>query len=329
MISQFLASVNVKNGSEIWLGGRQMDFHNFNWGDGSVFNYSYWEHGEPNFPAEKCIEMSWRNGRWNDINCRLKRAVLCEKQVISTTRISGKPILYNFCSEGDMKSNCTKNFEQPATSLATGQTIVATIDGGNHNDIGNHNLTLLLNSNSTSATNETLLIGDKKVVVSEDQTFVEDKPIKVIASIMHREQRPTIDSSVMPDNLTSILVGAQESSIDGSINGTFVHYSLPPPSSNQDHQRHHHHHQQQQQQQHGDISVTSSLHEATNSQQVPNSSPSAPVTASEPVSQAGPAQLSAEPNNNSTLRSILVGSGSVNLNNTSVETWTNSSQNNN
>lgn len=106
MISQFLASVNVKNGSEIWLGGRQMDFHNFNWGDGSLFNYSYWEHGEPSFPTEKCIEMSWRNGRWNDISCRLKRAVLCERQVTSRSYL--KPNLYQPTTCLDLGSqNCT------------------------------------------------------------------------------------------------------------------------------------------------------------------------------------------------------------------------------
>lgn len=98
MLTQFLASVNVKNGSEIWLGGRQMDFHSFNWADGSQFNYSFWEHGEPNFPAEKCIEMSWRNGRWNDIGCKLKRAVLCERQLIqlnpARNHLVLKPNLY-------------------------------------------------------------------------------------------------------------------------------------------------------------------------------------------------------------------------------------------
>lgn len=115
MISQFLASVNVKNGSEIWLGGRQMDFHNFNWGDGSVFNYSYWEHGEPSFPTEKCIEMSWRNGRWNDISCRLKRAVLCERQV--TSRMYLKPNLYQPTTCLDLAQNCTTN--APASSSSS------------------------------------------------------------------------------------------------------------------------------------------------------------------------------------------------------------------
>lgn len=107
MLTQFLASVNVKNGSEIWLGGRQMDMHNFNWADGSLFNYTFWEHGEPNFPSEKCIEMSWRNGRWNDINCKLKRAVLCERQLPIRSELN-KPKLYQpgSCL---LDSNCNSN----------------------------------------------------------------------------------------------------------------------------------------------------------------------------------------------------------------------------
>lgn len=225
MISQFLASVNVKNGSEIWLGGRQMDFHNFNWGDGSIFNYSYWEHGEPNFPAEKCIEMSWRNGRWNDINCRLKRAVLCERQVSNRHHI--KPNLYQPTT--CLESNCTA---PTALSTQTNQSDLTIVDvlpsgtptisltnsgsspGSGNTSAGVNSLAASNadssvtpiqnfslpsqsnpseeNANSSAITNRTL---SQQTPSANEEALIlppDDKPIKVITSIMHREQ-PTVE----------------------------------------------------------------------------------------------------------------------------------------
>lgn len=227
MISQFLASVNVKNGSEIWLGGRQMDFHNFNWGDGTLFNYSYWEHGEPNFPAEKCIEMSWRNGRWNDINCRLKRAVLCERQVSS--RALSKPILpqqtnpnpnlYQPTSITCLESaNCTTSFSTPPTNqiggdfppssdFATPNTSFTHIDGASNNSI------------LSNANNRTLAAQSEEGLMMLPP---DDKPIKVITSIMHREH-PQLDPTFVA------LANASAEPVAGS-NASFIHYSLPHPS---------------------------------------------------------------------------------------------------
>lgn len=205
MLTQFLASVNVKNGSEIWLGGRQMDFHNFNWGDGSLFNYSYWEHGEPNFPAEKCIEMSWRNGRWNDINCRLKRAVLCERQV-SNTRQRIKPNLYQPTT--CLESNCT-------TPTSLGQNgLTETVNSEADLHPGNSSVTSVDSTNSTSQPNATLAVPDSLLLP------MDDKPTKVITSIMQREQ-PTIE----PFFLFNHTVEPSNNSTP-----TFIHYNLPPPS---------------------------------------------------------------------------------------------------
>lgn len=133
MLTQFLASVNVKNSSEIWIGGRQMDFHNFNWADGSLFNYSYWEQGEPNFPSERCIEMSWRNGRWNDISCKLKRAVLCERQL---TRQPIKPFHYqpSICL---LDSNCTTTTFSPSQSSPAQISTQLPIDQANNFEAAN------------------------------------------------------------------------------------------------------------------------------------------------------------------------------------------------
>lgn len=258
MISQFLASVNVKNGSEIWLGGRQMDFHNFNWADGSMFNYSYWEQGEPNFPAEKCIEMSWRNGRWNDINCRLKRAVLCERQVASRHQLT-KPNLYQptIC----LDSNCTS---QMTTTAVTGQppglldtstaqqqqspgqypagepAVVSLSTSGNNTasflevpaaaystttttsrEISNQSLAASLNSSGGGGGSSSLI----------EAIYIEDKPIKVITSIMDRPTEQSVGDPLAPLHNSSMgdLVAA---TIGTTNNGTFVHYNLPPPGSN-------------------------------------------------------------------------------------------------
>lgn len=211
MLTQFLASVNVKNGSEIWLGGRQMDFHNFNWGDGSLFNYSYWEHGEPNFPAEKCIEMSWRNGRWNDINCRLKRAVLCERQVSNNgQKFKGRPNLYQPTT--CLESNCST----PASSGQGGSIETAQVESDQHSS--NSSLTSADSTNNTSQPNATLVIPDSLLLP------IDDKPTKVITSILHREQ-PTIEPSFLLNNTA-------EPSNNGTT--TFIHYNLPPPGQNVD-----------------------------------------------------------------------------------------------
>lgn len=196
MISQFLASVNVKNGSEIWLGGRQMDFHNFNWGDGSLFNYSYWEQGEPSFPAEKCIEMSWRNGRWNDINCRLKRAVLCERQISS--RHMMKPILYQPTTCLD--SNCTGSSANGAPALAGGSTSSVSSGfptqlNGSTSDLGSFQGSAMFDQQSLEQTNRTGGIMNSSAPSADGVNFMlqpDDRPIKVISSIInHDKQQPS------------------------------------------------------------------------------------------------------------------------------------------
>lgn len=187
MISQFLASVNVKNGSEIWLGGRQMDFHNFNWGDGSLFNYSYWEQGEPSFPAEKCIEMSWRNGRWNDINCRLKRAVLCERQVSSRHHV--KPILYqtSICLE----SNCTNSSgAPPGVSQGASNPLAAPGNLANSStELGVAQVMPMSEQEQQAASIGTRIAQANATSLdpSSAMDLPEDKPIKVISSIMNRD----------------------------------------------------------------------------------------------------------------------------------------------
>lgn len=225
MISQFLSSVNVKNGSEIWLGGRQMDFHNFNWGDGSLFNYSYWDQGEPSFPAEKCIEMSWRNGRWNDINCRLKRAVLCERQ-ISTRHAITKPNLYQ--SITCLESNCT-------SSSTSGMTAVNGAPGGSQfNTSANEQQSAIADQQVLEQTNRTSssVLNSSTSSSPDEGNFMlppDDRPIKVITSIMNRE--PQVDVSPESASSTRAPVEAYQSASNKTSQATNNSTSLSPLSA--------------------------------------------------------------------------------------------------
>lgn len=236
MITQFLASVNVKNGSEIWLGGRQMDFHNFNWGDGSLFNYSYWEHGEPNFPAEKCIEMSWRNGRWNDINCRLKRAVLCERQVSSRHLI--KPNLYQPTT--CLESNCSTVIGATGqASVAVSALELARLPPESHSDVGNSSSPggPAEQANITTASGLTLL--DRSSVTLQEPADglaglpIDDRPIKVISSIMHREQPTTVEPSLHSTDTSPAATTISSLSIPANTTaGNSTSLSAPPNPPN-------------------------------------------------------------------------------------------------
>lgn len=179
MLTQFLASVNVKNGSDIWVGGRQMDFHNFNWADGSIFNYSFWEQGEPNFPPERCVEMSWRNGRWNDISCKLKRAVLCERQL---TRPPAKPFHYQPSSECLLDSNCSITTISPIlqTSISLNSEVVP------RNEINQTTKAQGIQNNSTGTESEIKLKPG-------------DQPNSTESFVSHTVPQPTEFSRVIDD----------------------------------------------------------------------------------------------------------------------------------
>uniref|UniRef100_A0A6G1SMW1 Macrophage mannose receptor 1 n=1 Tax=Aceria tosichella TaxID=561515 RepID=A0A6G1SMW1_9ACAR len=238
MISQFLASVNVKNGSEIWLGGRQMDFHNFNWGDGSLFNYSYWEQGEPSFPAEKCIEMSWRNGRWNDINCRLKRAVLCERQLSSRHLMKqNQPanpnnLYHNQPAACLGESNCTgisstsmmSTNGEPAvvSSLSPGSGFSTQQLNGSNSDLSfSQGASSMFDQQSEQANRTGGGVMNSTASSPDGVNFMlqpDDKPIKVIASIMNHDKNSPLDvppelaapaAAIVVDQLTNNNVTTQ------------------------------------------------------------------------------------------------------------------------
>uniref|UniRef100_M9T1P0 Lectin-Cyl-1 n=1 Tax=Cylindrophis ruffus TaxID=186578 RepID=M9T1P0_CYLRU len=70
----------------VWIGLR--DPHkrrNWEWSDGSSFNYTSWNQGEPNnlLYREYCVELwAWsKYVKWNDENCKSPRGFLCKYQL--------------------------------------------------------------------------------------------------------------------------------------------------------------------------------------------------------------------------------------------------------
>ena len=53
------------------------------WSDGSPFDYSYWDTGEPsdNAGVQNCIEMYGSVGGWNDLSCSKERGFVCKKEL--------------------------------------------------------------------------------------------------------------------------------------------------------------------------------------------------------------------------------------------------------
>ncbi|XP_071795969.1 C-type lectin domain family 19 member A-like [Asterias amurensis] len=77
-----LFSCGITGISEYWIGGH--DSHKegrFEWLDTfHVLDYTNWDSWEPNNSwGEDCIEMQYKDGKWNDEDCDNKRCFVCEK----------------------------------------------------------------------------------------------------------------------------------------------------------------------------------------------------------------------------------------------------------
>ena len=71
-----------------WIGG-QRNGNNFEWIDGTPFDFGYWNTGEPNNAggSENCIEIYSDPGqtihdKWNDVPCDVMRNFVCQKQPV-------------------------------------------------------------------------------------------------------------------------------------------------------------------------------------------------------------------------------------------------------
>ncbi|XP_078144186.1 galactose-specific lectin nattectin-like [Centroberyx gerrardi] len=52
------------------------------WSDGSKFDSTHWNKGEPNnLKVENCVEMNFRGNLWNDLSCNAKLSFVCAKDM--------------------------------------------------------------------------------------------------------------------------------------------------------------------------------------------------------------------------------------------------------
>ena len=71
-----------------WIGAKRIG-SNFQWTDGTSFDFENWNTGEPNNQGgeENCIEVDsdpgkdWHD-RWNDVPCTNKRNYVCKKKPV-------------------------------------------------------------------------------------------------------------------------------------------------------------------------------------------------------------------------------------------------------
>ena len=74
----------VKNGDlkSIWIGLNDIKTEgNFEWTDGTKFNYANWDEGEPNNTSntrQNCVQKpKWKGYRWVDTRCSNNRSFIC------------------------------------------------------------------------------------------------------------------------------------------------------------------------------------------------------------------------------------------------------------
>ncbi|XP_076874404.1 uncharacterized protein LOC143524785 isoform X1 [Brachyhypopomus gauderio] len=66
-----------------WIGLTDQQTENdWKWVDGSALTTVFWASGEPNNAGEEdCVEVSERDGKWNDLPCSFKKKCICEKRI--------------------------------------------------------------------------------------------------------------------------------------------------------------------------------------------------------------------------------------------------------
>jgi len=72
------------NGNErAWIGGHDVTKEGrWEWSDGSKFDSSAWNRGDPNDwgNGEDCLE-TYGNGKWNDMRCNHEAAYICKRDI--------------------------------------------------------------------------------------------------------------------------------------------------------------------------------------------------------------------------------------------------------
>ncbi|XP_021363194.1 uncharacterized protein LOC110456661, partial [Mizuhopecten yessoensis] len=83
-----------------WIGLHKYASSGFQWADNSPIPFVYWEKGEPSGRdgqgnVEDCVVMQAWNGKWDDLDCGLKRGYVCQKNKVADHNIvtipSGAP----------------------------------------------------------------------------------------------------------------------------------------------------------------------------------------------------------------------------------------------
>ncbi|XP_039671321.1 galactose-specific lectin nattectin-like isoform X4 [Perca fluviatilis] len=95
-----------------WIGGTDaVKEFTWLWTDGSNFDYTSWNAGEPNnLGGENCLEMNWGGENWNDAGCTYQASSVCSK---STFFNAGQP------DNAGGPENCLEmNFEANWNDLA-------------------------------------------------------------------------------------------------------------------------------------------------------------------------------------------------------------------
>ena len=79
--------MNSRGLSYTWMGGNDVDEEgSWKWTDGSPFDFTFWDSGEPNNSGnEDCMHHGW-NGKWNDAPCSRTNTFLCSKKKSSGRR---------------------------------------------------------------------------------------------------------------------------------------------------------------------------------------------------------------------------------------------------
>ncbi|XP_021354593.1 macrophage mannose receptor 1-like isoform X2 [Mizuhopecten yessoensis] len=87
-----------------WVGYNELGSTTYTWTDGSLVDFDFWRHGEPNnaFGAEMCVSLSASGGTWNDDNCGQEKGFICKRKLGMTgpPTVPTVPVVNGGCRNG-------------------------------------------------------------------------------------------------------------------------------------------------------------------------------------------------------------------------------------